>query len=333
MKYSVFHTDEHLLKEAYHGPSLPTAWEAELKQGDWYRIFLPYELNGLQLSLADGLEVLIETASLQGSLGWRVNLGAGAAYFAGSMLPDTAHKVYASQGALVAGSGAIKGKVAYSGSDWLISGSWPFCTGALSATAFTFNAKLPSGSVKTFVLRPEQVEVIKEWKYFALKATQTYTVRASSSLVPESMSFVIDGACHFPDYALYRLGFEPFARFCMAASVIGLTFCVARHAGYFHDQRHVSDESWLTASRELFDIATVFRDFLLSEANAVYGRYYTDDALQQLVKNISVHITKVEQQSIRLFQQGGMEACNEDILFHQALRDLWLALRHFLLKA
>ncbi len=332
MDYSVFERDEQLLMQAYREFSLPVEWESELKKGGWYRIFLPEQIGGLQFSLEEGLHVLIETAAIHGSLGWRINLGAGAGYFAGNMHPAVSSKVYGPADAVVSGSGAVGGEATLKDENWIVNGSWPFCTGALQATAFTFNARISTGEIRTFILQPSQVKILKEWKYFGLKATQTYTVQVYNAVVPKEMIFTVGNHVNFMEYPLYAMDFYQFARFCMASSYAGMALGVVHHAKrFFHESKSLGP-AWQSAVKSLEKTTLELRQFLLSEAKRKYGTSYTDTQEKIFNQRLSSYKKDIENLSLHLFQHGGMDICNEQVLLHHALRDLWLAARHFLLK-
>lgn len=109
LDYNRFTLSHSNVLQAYTSEDFPREWEQELKQGYWYRIFLPESLDGLQLSLKDGLAVLMKTTAIHGSLGWKVNLGAGVGFFAGSMPKQTAVEIYGKQGSVISGSGSPQG--------------------------------------------------------------------------------------------------------------------------------------------------------------------------------------------------------------------------------
>ncbi|MCS6978566.1 MAG: hypothetical protein NZM15_00500 [Flavobacteriales bacterium] len=327
---------EDLWLKASAGPFLPESWENELRQGPWYRLFLPRALGGAQCSLPQGLEVLIQAAAHQGSLGWRVNLGAGAGFFAGCMAPETARQVYSAPGSVVAGSGAAKGRARWDGKNWRLSGTWQHCTGALQATAFTFNAITDEGQIRTFILQPDQVQILKHWPYFGLKSSHTYTVQTPEEAVVEPhMIFDIGKAHQFWDYPLYRMDFMVFAKYCMAASLVGMALCVCHHAHAWTAAGSKANPHFYQALRLLETAATHAREILNADSEKLYKRLLHNSADSDHTfpsATIFKKISEILQYSWQLFQSGGMDMCREDVPVHQALRDMWLAGQHFLVK-
>ncbi|MFN4299782.1 MAG: hypothetical protein ACK4EX_08650 [Thermaurantimonas sp.] len=334
LKFSAFNIKSINTAEINLRSELPEQWQNELKQGGWFRIFLPKALKGEQLSLPAGLEVLYKTAKINGSLGWRVNLGAGAGFFAGSMPLETAEQIYKAPDAVVAGSGSASGKASRQPFGWKISGAWTFCTGALSATAFTVNAKLPKGEVRTFILRPDQISVVKDWPYWALKATETYAIEVKDALVPYEYSFTIGQHNNFPEYSLYELDFMLFARFCMAASLLGMA------AGFFEEfnKTEIKDsdlETRFSAVKDFELYHTIFKSELwnlASEAKKVEkssDQKSLNSSLQKLIKRLK---PLMEVKSLEMMQYIGLEAMNETRELHQKWKDFLLAGQHFLYK-
>ncbi|MCX7769231.1 MAG: hypothetical protein N2110_09470, partial [Flavobacteriales bacterium] len=322
------------LLQAYEGPSLPEAWETELTTGPWYRLFLPRALGGEQLSLAEGLNILIQTAAIHGSLGWRVNLGAGAGFFAGCMDPATAREIYAGPGALVAGSGAPKGWAKRHKNGWRLSGTWKNCTGALKATTFTVNAVTEGGGILSFALKPEEVKVIRNWPYFGLKATHTYTIEVKEVFVPEGRTFKIGSINHFPNYPLYNLHFTTFARLCMGASFAGMAACVAQHAQSPEVMESVDSRDFQRITHKLHQETTNIKNIILEVAEKIYSEIPAEPQKEEIcLPGILLQkISDIKALSWDLFQAGGMILCTERLPVHQALRDLWLAGQHFLLN-
>ncbi|GCD77217.1 hypothetical protein JCM31826_06990 [Thermaurantimonas aggregans] len=334
LKYSVFNVKSINTAEINLRSELPERWQNELKQGGWLRIFLPKALKGAQLSLPAGLEVLYKTAKINGSLGWRVNLGAGAGFFAGSMPFETAEQVYGAPDAVVAGSGSATGKASRQPFGWKVSGAWTFCTGALSATAFTVNAKLPKGEVRTFILHPDQISVVKNWPYWALKATETYAIEAKDALVPYEYSFTIGQYNNFPDYSLYDLDFMLFARFCMSASLLGMA------AGFLEEYKkaEIKDSEFgvaFAAEKDFELYHSIFKSELwnlASEAKKVEkpsDQKSLNSSLQKLIKRLK---PLMEIKSLEMMQTIGLEAMNETLELHQKWKDFLLAGQHFLYK-
>ncbi|MCH5599546.1 acyl-CoA dehydrogenase family protein [Niabella ginsengisoli] len=63
----------------------------------WFKLFLPKEYGGLELSLPDALKYEEELAYIDGSLGWTVTLCAGANLFAGYINYKKSRQMFSSK--------------------------------------------------------------------------------------------------------------------------------------------------------------------------------------------------------------------------------------------
>ncbi len=191
---------------------------------NWFRLFVKKELGGAETSLPEAMQALFDAAHLDGSLGWCVNLGSGASYFSGFLKPDVALELLGDPKSVFAGSGQI-GKAIQTGDHYVISGSWPRCTGAVHATSFTANAELKDGSVRSFVLPRDQVKISNTWTLMGLERSSTYQIDAADVEIPLDHSFEIGSLNAESAYSIHLIPFEPFARCCMIASLLGMTGC------------------------------------------------------------------------------------------------------------
>src|SRR4051812_48478875 len=62
-----------------------------------FKIFVPKEYNGLELSLPEGLRIEEALATIDGSLGWTVTLCSGATMFIGYLDQDIAREIFADE--------------------------------------------------------------------------------------------------------------------------------------------------------------------------------------------------------------------------------------------
>ncbi|MFW6348383.1 MAG: hypothetical protein ACOC2C_07225, partial [Cyclonatronaceae bacterium] len=134
------HTLSEATPECYQNARLASDWIPALKQQRLFKLFIPKALGGLELCLMDAASFLMESAEINGSLGWLHNLASGANFFCGYFDEDTAAELFSSPEVLLSGSGAPAGRI-YTGDPFLTAtGRWNFCTAAGYATHFTATA-------------------------------------------------------------------------------------------------------------------------------------------------------------------------------------------------
>lgn len=202
---------------------LPVDWVASAQQAGWFKIFLPPSLGGPCATMVDALFILRQAAIQDGSLGWAVNLGAGASWFYPYVSFELAQKCWGFSHAIVAGSGEMGHLKWNKAGNGLLSGYWSRCTAAPWASWFTLNAKTEEGQVWTCVVPRHQVTLHSStWTQFGLKGSGTYGVETQNIFVPPHQIFSIEkpqwSAGHFTE----NWPFPIFARICMSASFFGL---------------------------------------------------------------------------------------------------------------
>lgn len=70
-----------------------------------FKLFVPGELDGNMTPLPDALRIFEETAWIDGSLGWLVNIGSGGGFFTSAISPEVSKTLFANREAVIAGSG------------------------------------------------------------------------------------------------------------------------------------------------------------------------------------------------------------------------------------
>ena len=294
-------------------------------QKNWFKLFVKEEFGGAECSLRDGIEQLYEASRIDGSLGWCVNLGSGASYFSGFLNEKAALELLSSPKSVFAGSGQI-GEANKVDGGYLISGNWGKCTGSAHATAFTVNAALQNGEEHSFVLLPNQVEIVNEWQLNGLEASSSYQIKCIEAFVPEKYRFDIGPVNEEASYEIHEFEFGVFARFCMILSYLGMAhrlIDVAKEDEVLQE-RDINnclsefEEHVLNAKKELLDLASEFW-------NRGQGNYDLEPTVQKVARTSYDHICN-------LYYNGGLRMADLRTPVNKAYRDVMLAGQHFLLK-
>ena len=223
-----------LAKEAADQGRLPVEWLQEIHLQNWFKLFIPKELGGLGLELREGLLQEEKLASLDASLGWTVTLCAGAGWFVGFMKKEMREELAKEPKLCLAGSGFVGGKAEKLGDSYRISGNWSYASGALHASHFTANCQLfekgqplldSSGkpSVKAFILREAEIEILDGWNYMGMIATGSHAFRCEDLLVPSYRCFeILPEKTQLLD-PIYRYPFLQFAEATLAVNILGIS--------------------------------------------------------------------------------------------------------------
>jgi indole-3-acetate monooxygenase len=216
---------------------LPPQISGRLLREGFFRVWIPASVGGLELSLVDALRIYEAAAAVDGSLGWAVMIGAGGGLFAAYLPPDGARELFASDTALVAGSGSPSGYAERVPGGYRVRGAWRFASGAQYASVFTAACVVTQGGaavldaageplIRAMSIPPAQVRILDTWDPTGMRGTGSHDFEVQEAFVPEHHSFsVITDAPREPG-PLYRLPFGVLTE--LPVSAVGLG--IARHA-------------------------------------------------------------------------------------------------------
>lgn len=300
---------------------------------NWFRLFVKKRFGGSEANLTEAMKALFEAAAIDGSLGWCVNLGSGASYFSGFLSSATVSELLNDSKSAFAGSGQI-GRAICKGDHYLVSGSWPRCTGAAHATSFTANAELEDGSVHTFILPSDQVTITNTWTLMGLDNSSTYQIDAVEIEVPEAHSFTIGKLNTETSYAIHTIPFEPFARCCMIASLLGMTTCfvdkVKNTKGLM--SRPNMDEHVLELSGIISDSFDQFRK-KATQLEQICSDRIDPEAISNEIKSEVIRLAAGIREKINMiYYHGGLQLADTKNPANSAFRDLLVAGQHNLFR-
>lgn len=309
-----------------------------------FKLFVPKELGGNMTPLPEALRIFEETAWIDGSLGWLVNIGSGGGFFTSSISPEVSPRLFANREAVIAGSGFPAGKAKPVEGGFVVSGQWKFCSGSTHATIFTANAVIDNDPIRSFIFLPEQVQILPDWNAFGLKATSSHSIIVKEVFVPEEMTFdLIHSPHHFQDPIFYY-PFVPFAQASFAATAIGIGQHFLEEANQLLEKNRTA---WTASSP---DRVTFVKD-QIEEMEQVFNRsvndfhQIVDDSWAQQLRQhslteeeqqrISLQCQKTAQTALRcagaIFPLLGIHAVMEEAPINRIWRDLQTACQHTML--
>ena len=198
---------------------------AVIYKNKWFQLLVPKAIAGAECDLPTFCLFVEYLASIDGSLAWCINLGAGANMFAGYMNQDTAHSLFNDPVVCIAGSGAKTGTAQVLGSSYVINGTWRYASGAHHATHFSLNARLgteENAPYLSFVIPKEQVQIVQAWDAFGLKATSSHDFIINHGVVPKTYAFDLTKPPLHELGDLYRFPFPLLAQINILAVTTGL---------------------------------------------------------------------------------------------------------------
>lgn len=322
-------------KECLDGDELHPRLLKWIAQKNLWNLWVPREYGGLQSSLSDGLEILSTLAKWEGSLGWTVTLCSGANYFVGNLEKEKADELFLGDTPPVfGGSGAVGGTAERREEGYLISGIWKYATGAPYLTHFTLNAKVWENGkelrtedgqpiVQSFILRKDQVEIIKDWNTMGLRATATHSFQVRSQYVERSQSFVYNKVYH--SNPIFKIPFSVFADLTLWANYLGL-------AEHFLEEAHI-----ILGSLEQLNIlkATLTKAYndMRSDAHTIESwigneTNISESYITEIHRKATYSVQNLTEAIIRLYPLLGIRGASEDHKINKIFKDFFTATQH-----
>ncbi|MBV9322930.1 MAG: acyl-CoA dehydrogenase family protein [Chloroflexi bacterium] len=191
--------------EIEQGRHVPLDLIAELKAAGCFRMHVPAEYGGDDLTLSQALDVIEELARADGSTGWTTMIGSdGPTLF--SRLPKTTFDTIYADGPDVIGAGALapKGRAMRVDGGYCVSGQWSFASGCQHADWLLAHAVvvdqgqpqlLSSGvpDMRVAVFPTNQVEIVDTWHVVGLNGTGSHDFSLREAFCPEERTFSLMG--------------------------------------------------------------------------------------------------------------------------------------------
>ncbi|MFC6100994.1 acyl-CoA dehydrogenase family protein [Olivibacter domesticus] len=325
---------------------------AVIYEQKWFKLFVPNEFGGLNLSLPQGLMLEESLAKIDGSLGWTITLCSGATMFVGYLNQDIAKDLFYDTKVCFGGSGRASGKAEIIQDGYLISGKWQYATGALHNTVFTANCELVEDNktllnhdgtpiIKSFMFLRQEVELIQDWKAMGLKATSSDTFSVKNLKVKKDRAFEINTQYTTLNNVIYRYPFKQFAETTLAVNTLGMTLRFLELCGEIltNKQRTVNNrdqtfikthkELLLDAKSELFEqrksfYAAVNKSWLqLAETN------FIEEDLLEIISTTSRILVKTALKWVsQLYPYCGMSAAKPSEEINRVWRNIFTASQH-----
>jgi alkylation response protein AidB-like acyl-CoA dehydrogenase len=196
---------------------IPPGLFTELVATGCFRSLLPFSRGGLELSLAEINELIIEAAKANGSLGWMMMIGTPAPLILGILPEETVATIQADYpNARVRGAIAPKGVAVPAEGGYFVSGQWPFASGGPHPDLVAGNCLVldngaprvgPDGApdMVLAVLPAAQVEFLDTWHVLGLRGTDSRDFAVRDVFVPEHMTTNVFTATNYLDTPVTRL--------------------------------------------------------------------------------------------------------------------------------
>ncbi|MEE6187227.1 acyl-CoA dehydrogenase [Niabella digestorum] len=320
----------------------------------WFKLFVPKHLNGLELSLPEALRVEEALAYVDGSLGWTVTLCAGANLFVGYIEEDTGAKIFSKKNVCLGGSGAVNGVARLVKNGYIINGCWKYATGAPHLTHFTANCIIEKDGktvlteqgqplVRSFFFKKNEVEVLEDWNTIGLRATASHSFRVKDLKVKPERSFIIDTAHTTLKHDIYHYPFMSFAETTIAVNTLGMVNHLLEETNNILLQRFELNRINKLQFKEAKTILRVHQQKINKLATDFYK--IADHSWAELLQKgrlrqsrlLSVRhksrllVQTCRQAAAEILPYCGLFAANENTEVNKIFRDIFTASQHGLL--
>lgn len=304
------------------------------KENLW-NLWVPKAYGGLEMSLAEGLKKLKDLARVDGSLGWTITLCSGANYFIGNLQKEVAEQIFRKPDIPVCfgGSGSVGGTAEVQGDNYIISGVWPYATGAPYLTHFTLNAEITENGeslrngdnsplVRSFLIPQNDVYIVEDWNAMGLKASATHSFEVKKILVNKKYSFIYNQV-YLPQ-AIFKIDFSVFAALTLWVNYIGMA-------------EHFLEEARANSTRinlSLLELAItcsnnqVKRFAKASEKVINEKPEFTESFGPDIYKEAGESIRSLTREIIKIYPLLGIKASKINFPLNQVFRDYFTATQH-----
>lgn len=165
----------------------------EFVKAGFYRILVPRRYGGYEFGIDTYLRVSMALARGCPSTGWMYSLGAAHALNVASLFSERAQEELFGAGDFICPAVAVPGGTAEQTPDgqWLISGTWNYCSGAPYATHFLGHTVVPGADGGTpepmaFVVPRSGWERLDDWgHHLGLRGSGSHSIKMSHARIPE----------------------------------------------------------------------------------------------------------------------------------------------------
>ncbi len=329
------------------GAPMPQSSLDLLESAGLYGPMVPRAVGGLELPLADVVDVYAEVSRADGSTGWCYFAADVAAAFFGAWLPDAGvAEVFADGVPVVAGQFAPNGVATIDGDDLVLNGDYQFGSGiAHAAWAGAGMMTAPDdGSDPAFLLGcfpVGQAEMKGNWDVLGLQATASWDYAVRDVRLPRHRTFDFFAPVVHRGGPMYALGVLPLTAAGHAGWALGITRRVLDEvAALAADTQRMGAPSTLAESeRFLFEFGALEGRY---RAGRAWVREAVTEAEAEAARDgvVSARTANLVREACRHVNQGGADIARQAYLLagtkglregpiQRGFRDLHAGAQHF----
>ncbi|RZQ61413.1 acyl-CoA dehydrogenase family protein [Amycolatopsis suaedae] len=322
---------------------VPRDFVDRLKETGLYRAATPAKFGGEPLPPAEFLDRIERISVVDGSAGWVASFGSGLIYLA-ALPPQTQAELYRDGPDVVFAGGLFPVQPAEpTGDGFLVEGRWKFASGCMAADVL--GVGIPgddstAGKPRVALLRPEQVEIVRDWDVVGMRGTGSFDLVVRGVEVPREWTFVRGGAPTV-DEPLYRYPTIAYAAQVLAVVGAGVARAALNHAeetgaGYagVTGAPKLADRAYYraavaTAEAELRSARSWFYDLSHEVWDTVVAGDDVSDEQNAHLRLAAAHLARTSSDVVaRLVEVSGTAAINNDHPLQLLLGDALVPKQH-----
>ncbi len=208
---------------------MPDAVIDSMRAAGIFRIAMPKDRGGPELSPVEQVRILEALFRIEGSVGWCGLIGCDPGYYQAVLDPDVRDELFPRLDMIGAGQFVPKGRAEAVAGGYRISGRWGFASGCWHAdfmlgACIEFKDDKPvilkSGmpQIRVFGLRPDQVKILETWDTLGIRGSGSHDYTVENLVVPERYQLDLLRRERHPA-PLYGY---PYMLLCKHAGVLGI---------------------------------------------------------------------------------------------------------------
>jgi indole-3-acetate monooxygenase len=227
---------EHATESEHESQLAPAIAEAFHAAG-LYRIFLPLEMDGGDLTIPEALRLYEEAATIDGSTGWNLAISSGGPLFGSFVARDVFQKIFADRRSVTCGSLSPNSQAVKVDGGFRYTGRATYASGSAQATWLMANAIVLSEGQPQFVdglpamrvgLFPiKDAKILQTWSVSGMRGTGSNDCVFENVFVPEA--FTYESFTPAPKWNRGALSYIPLM-VQLGGGLAAVALGVARHA-------------------------------------------------------------------------------------------------------
>ncbi|GAA0971593.1 acyl-CoA dehydrogenase family protein [Acrocarpospora macrocephala] len=176
---------------------LPDDLVAQLREAGVFRLAMPAEWGGPDLTPAQQTEIVEEVSRIDASVGWCVMIGMDSGIFARYLEPAVARRLFPRLDMITAGWLPPAGLAREVDGGYLVDGHWRFGSGCTHADLIVGGCTVHAAeSWRVIVAQPSDFTIVDTWHTTGLAGSGSRDYTASNLFVPREHTFSFDQPIH-----------------------------------------------------------------------------------------------------------------------------------------